>query len=168
MPAILAAMRKTLQFAALSYMKYALQPWGSMIAVGELLHGQMTKITFEPIEFSPGNSVIENKQKEYLDKLSSLMKKTPRLDLTVCGVATARDKIPAKPDPKQAPATKDAKQPAPKEPSNEELLLLATHRADAVKQYLIKDKQIAPDRIHNCNPIYQDDQTKKPVVELVL
>ncbi len=167
MPAILAAIRKTLQFAALSYMKYALQPWGSMIAVGEILHGQISKISFEPIEFNPGKSEINKKQLQYLDKLAGLMKKTPRLDLTVCGIATARDKKPSSPGTSIAPKEKNQNKET-SSLSQKELLPLASRRADAVKHYLIEQKKISPKRIHNCNPIYRDDPNIVPAVELVL
>lgn len=166
MPAILTAMRKTLQFAALSYMKYALQPWGSMIFVGELLHGQMTKIAFDPVEFAPGEATLTDTHKEYLEKLSSLMQKTPQLELTVCGIATGQDSIP--------PAAKTDKQsqadqtPPAKTVDHETLLLLARQRADAVKTFLINEKQIAPERLHNCTPIFKDDINAKPAVDLVL
>ncbi|MCI0506701.1 MAG: DUF748 domain-containing protein [Gammaproteobacteria bacterium] len=166
MPAILTAMRKTLQFAALSYMKYTLQPWGSMIAIGELLHGQMTKITFEPIEFTPGETILTANQKQYLDKLSSLMQKTPRLELTVCGVATAQDikPLPAKPE-----SQRQASGQLPREAADQNALLtLAEQRADTVKDYLVKEKLIAPERIHNCTPAFKDDINAQPVVDLVL
>jgi hypothetical protein len=166
MPAIMTAMRKTLQFAALSYMKYTLQPWGSLIAAGELLHGQTPKIAFEPIEFEPGEAILAARQKQYLDKLSSLMQKTPRLELTVCGVATAQDN---KPQPARSESQKQpSDQQPPKAPDQSALLTLAKQRADTVKEYLIKEKLIAPERIHNCTPAFKDDVNAKPVVDLIL
>lgn len=166
MPAILSAIRKTLQFAALSYMKYALQPWGSMLFVGELLHGQMTKITFEPVEFAPGDTTLTDTQKEYLDKLSNLMQKTPRLDLTVCGVATALDANASAIKTEKA-SQGDKKDTSAQTINHEALLSLAKERADSVKAYLIKEKQIAPQRLHNCTPTFKDDVNAKPVVDFV-
>jgi hypothetical protein len=166
MPAILTAMRKTLQLAALSYMKYALQPWGSMIFVGELLHGQMTKITFEPVEFAPGKIEILDAQKEYLDKLGGLMQKTPQLDLTICGIATAQDIDPSATKTDKGSQTEKTVSPS-QEVNHDAQLSLARQRADAVKAYLIQEKQIAPERLHNCSPTFKDDINTKPFVDFV-
>lgn len=158
MPAVASAIEETMQFAALSYIKYTLQPWGTMISIGELVAGKMSKITFDPLLFNPGSETIDARQKTYLDKIAKLMQDTPRLGLTVCGVATSEDKNIANGAAAQNPAAV---------PDQKALLALARQRAKAVTDYLTMQKKVSKKRLHSCNPTYYDQESAKPSVEFV-
>ena len=158
MPAVAKAIRETMQFAALSYMKYTLQPWGAMIIVGELVTGKMSKVSFEPLLFDPGSKTIDPKQKTYLDKIAKLMQATPKLGLTVCGIATAEDANALKASSTQKP---------PATPDHQDLTALAQQRAEAVTNYLTTHDNISKERLHACSPTYREQQSAKPSVEFI-
>jgi hypothetical protein len=158
MPAVAKAIRETMQYAALSYLKYTLQPWGTLISVGELVAGKMSKITFDPLPFEPGSTNIGSEQTAYLDKIAKLMHDTPHLGLTVCGVATAEDRNALLASSNQKPAVP---------PDRQQLISLAQQRANAVKNYFTQQKNIDHSRLHDCSPTYHEQSSSKPAVEFV-
>lgn len=157
-PAVIKTIRETMQRAALLYMKYTLQPWGSLILVGELVAGQASKVAFEPLIFPAGSSDIQSNQKTYLDKIARLMQDTPHIGLTVCGIATEQDK--------NALTTVETQQQA-SVPDQQELINLAQQRADAVRDYFNTQRNIDRKRLHDCNATYREDPSAKPSVEFI-
>jgi len=168
MPAVNLAIRKTLQQAALSYLKYTLQPWGTLISVGQLIAGKMSKIEFEPVEFTAGQSELSADQQQYLEKMATLLQKKPSMSIAVCGVATAQDKKALQPHSISSGKT------SPTVSANEpdvgihvQLMQLAEKRATIVKDFFVQNLQISKVQLRNCSPIYKDDEDGRPIVELL-
>ena len=159
MTIVYTAMRQTFQYTALSYLKHTLQPWGTLISVGELIAGQMSKIVFEPVVFAAGQTQLTPEQTQYLDKMAALLLEKPSLSIAVCGVATNQDKM-----------FFQTKAAAPEKPDTNDqnpLLLLAQQRASTVRNYFTAEKQIAKERLRSCSPIYKDSENATPMVELL-
>lgn len=158
MPAVAKAIRETMQYAALSYLTYTLQPWGTLIAVGDLVAGKVSKIRFDPLVFEPGSTNISSAQTPYLDKIAKLMHDTPHLGLSICGVATGKDRDALLASSTQKPAVA---------PDRQQLISLARQRADTVKNYFTTQKNIDRSRLYDCSPTYQESPSAKPAVQFV-
>jgi hypothetical protein len=85
------AMQKALQNAALSYVKNALQPLGTLMLVGNLA-AQAARPRFEPVVMAPGEDLLDDTAHAYLDKLAGVLTERPGLSLTICGVAAPADR----------------------------------------------------------------------------
>lgn len=85
------AMQKALQNAAMTYVKNALQPLGTLMLVGNLA-AQAARPRFEPVAMAPGRDDLDDTGRAYLDKLAGVLTERPGLSLTLCGVATAPDR----------------------------------------------------------------------------
>lgn len=85
------ATQRALQNAAMSYVKNALQPLGTLMLVGNLA-AKAARPRFEPIEMPAGETGLPDQGKAYLDKLGGMLAERPGLRLTICGVATAADR----------------------------------------------------------------------------
>lgn len=80
-----------LKTASVSYLKYALQPYSSLISIFSWAGKQATNLRLQPIEFEAGKLQVSANQTEILDKISKLLKDRPGLKLKVCGVSTTAD-----------------------------------------------------------------------------
>ena len=85
------AMQRALQNAAMSYVRNALQPLGTILLVGNLA-AQASRPRFDPIEMTPGEAGLSDTGREYLTKIGELLTERPALQLTMCGVATSADR----------------------------------------------------------------------------
>ncbi len=165
------AMGKALKVAAMSYVKTALQPLGTIMLVGNLL-GKATALKFEPIKFIPGGLNYVKNDSEYLKKIAKLLRDRPKLKITVCGVATLQDKAAIinaekeqKTEEKNKKTTEETTTPSV---SNEQLVQLAKTRGDAIKSYFVEQKGIQPQRIFSCHPVFDNKEDATPRAEITL
>jgi hypothetical protein len=161
--AINQALVKATTSATMTYLKYALQPWGGILLASELIAGQMTAVRFEPVPFAPGSDVLGEDALRYLKKVSELLAKRPQIRLTLCGKAVAQDKKAM-----LEASQKGQEQPA-EEPqiSAEKLHALAKRRSIAVQNQLIS-LGVIPDRLFQCHPKVVEDESSKPGVDIML
>ena len=83
------ATAKATQYAALSFLKNALQPYTTMIAVAELAYDQgkaLTALKLDPLTFQPQQVELSDDQNNYLSKIAELMQQRPELRVRFCGV----------------------------------------------------------------------------------
>ena len=78
------AMKKAIKAGAMSYLLFALQPYGSLVYLGEKIGEAAAKITLDPIEFEPGNATLTDKNKDYLQKIAKLMSDREEILVEVC------------------------------------------------------------------------------------
>jgi len=180
------AMGKALKMAAMSYVKNALQPLGTLIFVGELI-GKATALRFQPLEFTPGEATIAATTNDYLDKIANMLHERPQLQLTLCGMAAPSDQTvlaaraaaqaESNAAEAQAPEQSNAEQGVPEtqagqekatQVDREQLLALARQRGEVVKDYLVKDKGIADERLYVCQPRYDDGDDAIAGVDITL
>ena len=161
--AINQALVKATKGATMTYLKYALQPWGGILLASEFVAGQMTAVRFEPVPFAPGSAVLGKDALPYLKKVSDLLAKRPQLQLTLCGKAVVQDR--------QAlleAAKKGQEQPGEKPHiTAEQLQVLAKRRSMAVQNELTS-LGVNPERLFQCQPKFVEDKSTKPGVDIML
>jgi hypothetical protein len=175
---------KGLTLATLSYLKYALGPYGTAIAIVEIGakvgKKTLTGIRLKPVEFQPGASGPDPATMEYLNKVAVILKEKKDLRLRLCGWATESDRMgprAAAPEAaessgseplekKSAPGKQSASLKVPAL-SDEAMLALAERRADLIEDILVSQHGIKDKRIFICKPEIDNNPEAKPRVELV-
>jgi hypothetical protein len=123
------AVGKGLGGATMTYLKLAIQPWGALYMLGEKISKSSAHITFDSIEFTPATADLNNKSKQYLEKLAKLLQKKSALRLNLCAVSTGQDS---------------------KLVAIEKVALLSKQRNDAIKRYMIEGFSIKSSRLFDC------------------
>jgi hypothetical protein len=179
------ALVKGMTKAAVSYLKYIFQPYGTMMTVVELgimAGAKITALRLDPVFFAPGMETISENAVPYLERVAELLKTRPEIRLKVCGLATEADKD----DQKKTSGKKGPAQPTAVEGSSdapevetypeqlqplsadEQLGRLAKQRAAGIKEYLVKNHGIEDDRLLVCLPEYDAREKATPRVELLV
>jgi len=142
------AIGSALKAGAKTYLAAAIFPYGTFLVVAESLGKEVMKVDIDPIIFEPGSIVLNEKSKKYLEKISTILKQRPELNLRVCGKATLKDQgDPIIPD--------------------EILLTLAQNRAKVVDDFLINEYGLKNNRLISCKAKLQLKNKKaNPRVEL--
>jgi hypothetical protein len=176
--AINQALAKAMQFATLSYLKYTLQPFGTYIAIAEVVGKagkEMSKVGLDPVLFPAGEIVLDETANQYLGKIKELLNNRPKLRIELCGRAVEKDRAALL--EQRLAAQKKAEEKAGIEQkasvieitvSDEVLLDFARERAKLVKESLVKQHSINHERIYLCLPEIDETPDKKPYVELLL
>lgn len=161
--AIATALKKT----TVTYLKYALQPYGALLILGEAVGSQVGKVGFTPVEFDPGQAELNQAAIEYMARLGGILEQRPEMRLQLCGVATVQD-LPEeqlaalrKQQDEQASLTLD-------EDSKATLLAIAEQRAARVKQFLVEKYSVEPGRLFTCLPKYELQPEALPRVDVSL
>jgi len=145
------AMGKALKAGSVSYLKYAIQPFGAALIVGEMLADQASSVQFDPMHFQAGDSSLPAGHAEYVTKLSGLLKERPSLQLKLCGQSNPLDQQALQPKP----VVVEGKQPEPAPPVAEQVLVdLAKQRQEGVKRALIT-AGIEAERLFLCKPKFE-------------
>ncbi|HHJ16873.1 MAG TPA: DUF748 domain-containing protein [Gammaproteobacteria bacterium] len=161
--AISQAFATGLKAGAVSYLKYALQPYGALIMVAEYAGEAATKVRLKAVEFEPGQTELDDGDRDYLSKVAGILKDRPKLAIKLCGIATRQDalyfqqQVQAKAQANKAkPAGKDT--PPPELVINEEQLReLARQRAARVKTYMVETFKSPADHLVGCRPRLETD-----------
>ncbi len=166
------AVSKAITQGSMTYLKLALQPYGALITVAQLAGEAATKVRLQPVGFEPGQAVMAGDADSYLGKVAGIMKDRPELNIKMCGLAVAADRItlaggPAakQPDSKAVESVKGA---APV--TDEQLLELASQRAEFVKDRLVIKHGVSASRLVACTPNIDDaeDDDNVPRVDLLI
>jgi outer membrane protein OmpA-like peptidoglycan-associated protein len=177
--AISQALAKGVQKGALSYLTLALQPYGTLITAAKYAGEAATRVRLNPVEFEPGQSVLDDSDREYLDKVAKVLKDRPKIAIKLCGVAASQDRLflqqqqQKQQQPQQAAKTPAQEQgTAPLEaPLVDETKLseIAEQRAAAVKDFLIEKHQVPASRLVGCLPQLEiDDANTQPRTDLLI
>jgi hypothetical protein len=164
---------KGLKNAAIGYISNALQPFGALISISQMVMDAQEKgsfITLQPVIFEPAETTLSSESKAYMAKLAEMMNERKGMRMNICGVAVLADK-PAI----WAQLQETNKQQ--KAPLDETLLLLelepalqalAQQRSDAVKTELSDKQGIDSERLFSCYPKVDLKSKDKPQVSLGL
>jgi len=142
--AINQALTGAIRGASVTYLKYFFQPYGALITVAELA-GKAMQLRLDPVTFPAGAAVLTPETGDYLAKVGKLLQERQNLRVKLCGKAVPQDGL-----------TGDA------------ALALARQRAEALKDYFVKQYGIATDRLFLCDPELDQDAEAKPRVDLAL
>ncbi len=168
------ALMSSMSTGAMTYAALALQPYGSIILVANLASGliqEAAKPKLTPIVFAELNEKPDTQMTDYVSKIASLMSKSDKLRLQICGVAT-RIEGEAISQPQVIATQKGRPAAGAIEPSlvktEAELLLLAQIRAETVMDMLL-EHGIATQRLFSCGARIDAAKLQaKPRVELIL
>ena len=175
--AINQALATAMKFAAVNYLKYTLQPFGTYIALAEVVGKagkEMAKVRLDPITFPAAEIVLDETAIQYLTKVKEVLTNRPKLRIELCGKAVVKDRVvllerlqaaKKKEEEKGGKAGTSAEEIAV---SDEILLDFAKQRAELVKESLVKEHGIAHERIYLCLPDIDETPEKSPYVELLL
>lgn len=87
------AMGKAITKGSISFLKYAIQPYGAIVLAGEHLNKQMNSLDLQPVIFQPADEVLPVQLEDYLNKLVAVMAQRPGISLKLCGVASTGDEV---------------------------------------------------------------------------
>mgnify|MGYP003385694979 CR=1 FL=1 len=133
------ATAKATQYAAVSFLKNALQPYTTMISVAEFAYDQgrsLTALRLDPLMFQAEQTQLNDDQHSYLKKISELTQQRPELRIRLCGIGytTINETASEKTISKQKTVA----------------IQRATQLADAIKTSLIEEFGINSDQLFSC------------------
>jgi flagellar motor protein MotB len=124
----------------------ALWPYSGVYIVADLASSSLSTADLEPVYFSAGKSDLSEGMKRYLKQIAQFLDEHPKVDISLCSVATASDR---------------------KRFSNEERMnRLSEKRAGEVKAYLIEHGGIEPNRLFLCLPEFDSTAVNPGYVDL--
>ncbi|XOV87631.1 MAG: DUF748 domain-containing protein [Pseudomonadota bacterium] len=164
-----------MQKAALSYAKSLLQPLGTILFVADIA-GKAARPRFEPVAFEPGSAELNDKGREYLGKMATLLAGRPGLRVSACGVASPADREALQVQLQasaavatDSPQTAETSQAQPDVVvSDTALVELANRRGEQVRRFLITDQGLAQARIFSCVASVETSDDPGPRVKLLL
>jgi len=175
--AISQALAKGVQKGALSYLTLALQPYGTLITAAKYAGEAATRVRLNPVEFDPGQSMLDDNDRAYLGKVAKVLKDRPKIAIKLCGVAAPQDRLflEQEQQKQQAQTTKtpaQAQAAAPAEAivvDETRLSEIAEQRAAAIKDFLIEKHQVSASRLVGCLPQLElDDDKAAPRTDLLI
>lgn len=161
------AMQNAMQRAAMSYVKNALQPLGTIMLVAKVA-GEAARPRFKPVAFEPGSAQLTAESRAYVDKIAQVLKERPGLSVTFCGVSTQADwdHFVAQID---VPPDLTAEELPSEPPSFEaERLQLAQSRGTTIQRYLALEHAVEAERLFRCRPTVEFEGDAGPRVEITL
>ncbi|MBF0471961.1 MAG: hypothetical protein HQL48_11395, partial [Gammaproteobacteria bacterium] len=180
--AINTAVTKAAREAAFYYLANTLQPFGAIMLVAKAADAINSHVRLEPIHYPPGVVVLSESGRDYLGKLSKLLKERKEIKIKVCGVAWEADRqqlllqkqnaaptAQAQPEVKAADnkSEKKGNEPPPAVVTDEELLALAQQRAEGVRKEVASIDKGYATRLISCRPtLGEKGGTSGSVVEV--
>lgn len=146
--------KKVLKKATVAGLKYAFQPYGSMITVGSWLGKKALSVRLDPIQYTAGKIEIDEQKTEYLNKVAEIMQKKDGLRIKLCPYSTPAE---------QLELTTIARKMNPQAPevTQEHMLGLAKQRVNIVRDYLVTQQSISSERLLLCQPSFDEASTEK-------
>jgi outer membrane protein OmpA-like peptidoglycan-associated protein len=163
------ALGKAMKYAALQYLKYTLQPFGTYIALAEVAvkaGKEIARVRLDPVQFTPGSSDLNETANEYLKRVAEILANRPSLRMEICGKAVESDRISLK-KPLQG-KDREAAEKETAAPSEQDLLNLAKTRAEVIKSSLVSQYKISHERMYLCLPEILEAPEQQPVAELLI
>jgi len=159
------AVSKAITQGSMTYLKFALQPYGALITIAQLAGDAANKVRLQPVNFAAGEAQPAAESDGYLKKVAGILKDRPEINIKICGLAVAADRIALgaaiATDPKVKASASDkanvsdkanASDKAAATVTDQQLLELATMRADFVKDRLIIKYGASASRLIACTP----------------
>jgi len=166
---------RALKEASVAYLKYAFQPYGTLITVGSWLNEQVQKIRLDSLAFDHGQDELSQEQKDYLQKLGQLLQKKDKLRVRACPIISKQEETWVAQQNAQLNELQESKalqqqeqsqnasiEPAPEIKSAQQL---ANARLEALKSYMAQQFAIGPERLISCK-IQNDDKSSQSYIHL--
>ncbi|MDH3643774.1 MAG: DUF748 domain-containing protein, partial [Gammaproteobacteria bacterium] len=177
--AISKSLASGLQKGALTYLTFALQPYGALISVAKIAGAKMSELNLDPVVYDPGQSALTSEHRDYLSKIAAVLNDRPNIKIKVCGVAVQADQnllqsqiaLEQSTD-SAATAQTPVAEAAPDQQTvsyDAELEALAVARAAGVRDHLVTEYQISPSRLATCLPrVAVDKSQAEPRTSLLI
>ena len=166
------AVSKAIMQGSMTYLKFALQPYGALITVAELAGEAATKVRLQPVSFEAGQAVPAGESDSYLEKVAGILKDRPEINIKICGLAVAADRAAfgGGSAVKDAKAKTDGSDKGVAAATDQQLLGLASKRAVFVKDRLVIKYGVTASRLVACTPEIDDseDDDSVPRVDLLI
>jgi hypothetical protein len=174
------ALAKALQFGAINYLKYALQPFGTYLAIAEVAGKagkELTKVRLDPVILAAGEQELDETAAQYIEKVAGILNDRPGLRIEICGKAVEADRTALRDRQiehlKEQAETKkkeDKEQAQPYEVTIPDALLLALaeKRAQQVKETLFGQYGVDHSRMYLCLPEIIATPGSRPSVDLLI
>ena len=173
------ALGNALKSSTMAYLKFAFQPYGTLISIVQAAGRAGSTIQLDPVLFTAADSNLKEQDNEYLQKIAHLIQDRKGVRIKLCGISTTsdREELLRLANLKQAEVQakqKSAQQQAangkalPPVVSDEDMFELASKRAENIKDYLMNNFKIDPARLFVCHPEIKKEQDAKPAVELLM
>ncbi len=183
--AIGGAMKKTIT----TTLKLAFPLGGAIFTIVEV--GGKARLKIKPVTYQAGIGDLPPESRVYLEEIEQLLKSRPDVRLSICGVATERDRLALQEqaikklesesqqsvenkEREKSGASGQIQRPSgadnaklPEIP-DERLLELAQSRSESVKDHMIALFGISEDRLFLCAPKIGKDDNAQPRVELLI
>ncbi|MDH3327636.1 MAG: DUF748 domain-containing protein [Desulfobulbaceae bacterium] len=168
---------KAIVSASSSYLIYALGPYAAAAYVGLKLGEKLMETKLPAVEFEPGEKILTDEHKKYLERIAEILNNRPKIDLQLCPhVLPAEHLFPSKQHAKKEQSAEplpiegqEEKKEQPVELSENDkkaLLQLGNARALAIKDYLVLVHDIDPGRLLVCLPQPDENKDAVPRVDL--
>ncbi|HLC17607.1 MAG TPA: DUF748 domain-containing protein [Thermodesulfobacteriota bacterium] len=159
------ALMKASKKTAFSFLKYYFQPYGTFIIVGEVVGkvaGEAIRVRLDPVFFAPGAYKPDVSAIEYLDRVAGLMTERPGIVVKLCGHSNLTEASLMGETAGKKPGA------APSPDRTEELSALARERASFIKDHLVEEYGVSPERLFICEAEVDEDPQEAPRVELLI
>ncbi|MEH6912087.1 MAG: DUF748 domain-containing protein [Oceanicoccus sp.] len=140
---ISSALSKALKQGSMSYLQYALQPYGAALIAADYLIDQASSISFDPVLFQTGSTAVATESTPYVEKISKVLVSKNGLEINLCGSAGSEDQQFL------------ALQTTPETNLEEQLNELAKARATILKRLFI-EQGIESQRLYLCKASYDE------------
>ncbi len=159
------AIKNALASGSVTYLKFALQPYGAILMAAEMAVDNVNKggLNLTPIVFEPMHSQLTQEGNNYSAKIAELLINRPGIELRLCGVAGVSDmaayraemiaSMASGQNPDVSGSSLTPEQLANIQ-SEDRYLALADERAATVKRLLVEKYAIAPERLFICKAHY--------------
>jgi outer membrane protein OmpA-like peptidoglycan-associated protein len=181
--AINQALGKALKVGAFSYLKFALQPFGTYLAIAQVVGKageEIAKVRLDPVEFPAGENSLDEAATQYLEKVASILNDRPKLRVEICGKAVEADRTALRDQQialmeKQKEQSKDGRKKKEAEADTAEVVIpdtqletLAGERAQLVKETLANQYGVDNTRMYICLPEIVTSPDSQPQVEMLI
>lgn len=139
-----AAITQAVKNSAMTYFKYAVQPFGAILLVSQAINDKVLQARFEDVRFTPGTADIVSAQKGYLEKVAQMIKDKKDFSIIACVVVTEEDFLA-----RSKPLVLDAGE---EYTWDEESQVLAADRLEFIRSNLIQQHGLSSEQIQSCKP----------------
>jgi len=176
------ALGTALKKTTMTYLTLALQPYGAIISLAKMANAASNAVNLSPVSFATNSSNVDQTGKDYLNKITKLMRDRPQLRIKLCGKAVNADREYIKQEKQTAWLKKQEaiikkKNLSPTEQkkllvpptftiADEVLLKLALQRAEAIKEILVNEHKIGAERLFLCQPAIETEKESKPRLDI--
>jgi hypothetical protein len=160
---IITALSKAIVPAASGYLMYALGPYGALAYVGMKVGEKMLQVDLPPVQFELTETTVTDEHKKYLERVAGILTDKPETDIQICPQVVSWEFMSEQDREKNG-----AKEIEVNEKDREDLIALGQQRAEAVKQYLLRQHNIDEGRLLICDTQIAAEKDALPVVFLHL